>query len=107
MAHYDRTTKDQIFNIDSPAPTGYTSRLLNAGEMRNWGWEFEISGTPIQKNGFRWDVGLNLTAINNEVVSLLKDGNGNSVVENINMGSTWAAQLKNSGRLPLYGRFWK
>ena len=94
MAYYDRTTKDQIFNVDSPAPTGYTSRLLNAGEMRNWGWEFEISGTPIQKSGFRWDVGLNLTAINNEVVSLLKDENGNSIVENINMGSTWAAQLR-------------
>lgn len=94
VAYYDRTTEDQIFNVSSPSPTGYTSKLLNAGEMRNWGWEFQINGTPIDKNGFRWDVGINFTAINNEVVSLLKDENGNSVVENIDMGNTWAAELR-------------
>ena len=93
-AYYDRTTKDQIFNVSSPSPTGYTSRLLNAGEMRNYGFELGMGGSPIDTGDFSWDLGLNLTFINNEVVSLLKDEDGNSVVENIAMGGTWAASLR-------------
>ena len=106
-AYYDRTTEDQIFNVDSPAPTGYTSRLLNAGKMRNWGWEFQAGGTPIQINDFKWNIGLNLTLINNEVLELLKDENGKSIVENINMGGTWAAELRiqeNQPYMAIYGQ---
>jgi outer membrane receptor protein involved in Fe transport len=93
-AYYDRTTKDQIFNVPIPSPTGYTSRTLNAGEMRNWGLEFQFKGTPIKQDDFRVDLGLNLSFINNEVVELLKDENGKSVVENIAIGSTWAAEVR-------------
>jgi TonB-linked SusC/RagA family outer membrane protein len=93
-AYYDRTTKDQIFNVPLPSPTGFTSRTLNAGEMRNWGWEFQFKGTPIKQNDLRVDLGLNLSFINNEVVELLKDNEGNSVVENIAVGSTWAAEVR-------------
>lgn len=104
-AYYDRTTDDQIFNVASPAPTGYTSRLLNAGSMRNWGWELQASGKVIQKQDFTWTVGLNLTKINNEVVELLKDENGESVVENLNMGGTWAAELRIQENLPYMALF--
>lgn len=107
VAYYDRITEDQIFNVDSPAPTGYTSRLLNAGKMRNWGWEFQAGGTPVDTGDFKWNVGVNLTLINNEVLELLKDENGDSVVENINMGGTWAAELRiqeNQPYMALYGQ---
>ena len=104
-AYYDRTTDDQIFNVQSPSPTGYTSRLLNAGSMRNWGWELQASGKVIQKQDFTWSVGLNLTQINNEVLELLKDENGESVVENINMGGTWAAELRIQEDLPYMSIF--
>ena len=93
-AYYDRTTEDQIFNVPLPSPTGFTSRTLNAGEMRNWGWEFQVKGTPIKQNDLKVDLGLNLSFINNEVVELLKDEDGNSVVENISIGSTWAAEVR-------------
>ena len=92
--YYDRTTEDQIFNVPLPSPTGYTSRTLNAGEMRNWGWEFQVKGTPIKQNDLKLDLGLNLSFINNEVVELLKDDDGNSVVENISIGSTWAVEVR-------------
>ena len=104
-AIYDRTTDDQIFNVASPSPTGYTSQLLNAGKMRNWGWELQASGKPIQTEDFTWTVGLNLTRINNEVVELLKDENGESIVENIAMGATWAAELRIQENLPYMALF--
>mgnify|MGYP000609924063 CR=1 FL=1 len=100
IAYYDRTTEDLIFNVPSSSSTGYTSRALNAGEMRNWGMELQLSGTPIKTQDFRWDLGLNLFQQNNEVVELA-DG-----VESINFGNTWAADLRvNQGDpyMALYG----
>ena len=104
-AYYDRVTEDQIFNVPVSATTGYTSKLLNAGKMKNSGLEIQIQGTPIQTADFRWDVGLNLTSQNNEVVELLKDDEGNTVVESINAGTTWAADLRVQEGLPYMALF--
>jgi TonB-linked SusC/RagA family outer membrane protein len=104
-AYYDRVTEDQIFNVPVSATTGYTSKLLNAGKMKNSGLEIQIQGTPKQTADFRWDVGLNLTSQKNEVVELLKDDEGNTVVESINAGSTWAADLRVQEGLPYMALF--
>lgn len=87
-AYFDRTTENQIFSVPSSAATGYNSRFLNAGEMRNSGVELQITGTPIQTNDFRLDLYVNAAQINNEVVELI-DG-----VDNIGRGGTWAAELR-------------
>ncbi|MEN8704066.1 MAG: SusC/RagA family TonB-linked outer membrane protein [Polaribacter sp.] len=104
-AYYDRTTDNQIFPVPVSAATGYTSRLLNAGKMKNSGLELQISGTPIQTEDFSWNVGLNFTSQNNKVVELLKDENGESVVESINAGGTWAADLRIQEGLPYMALF--
>jgi len=101
VAYFDRSTKDQIFSVPTSAATGATSRITNAGEMRNHGLEFTISGTPIQTRDFSWDIGFNAFQQNNEVVSLA-DG-----VESIARGNTWAASLRISEGDPymaLYGQ---
>ena len=105
VAYYDRVTEDQIFNVPVSSTTGYTSKLLNAGKMKNSGLELQIAGTPIQTEDFQWNVGLNLTSQNNEVVELLKDEEGNTVVESINAGSTWAADLRVQEGLPYMALF--
>ncbi|WP_075342594.1 SusC/RagA family TonB-linked outer membrane protein [Tenacibaculum agarivorans] len=105
FAYYDRTTKDQIFNVPSSAATGFTSRLLNAGEMRNFGFEIQLSGTPIKTDDFSWDLGINFTNQNNEVVELLKDENGDTIVESINQGTTWAAELRIQEGFPFMAIF--
>ncbi|WP_088323527.1 SusC/RagA family TonB-linked outer membrane protein [Polaribacter tangerinus] len=104
-AYYSRTTEDQIFNVPVSAATGYTSRLLNAGIMKNSGLELQISGTPIKTADFSWDLALNLTSQNNEVVELLKDENGETLVESIAQGSTWAADLRIQEGLPYMALF--
>lgn len=101
VAYYDRNTTDQVFNVDSPYATGYSSVLTNAGEMRNWGWEFQLGGAPIQTEDFKWNLGLNLTFLNNEVVELTEG------IENLSMGNTWAADLriqKGKPYMALYGQ---
>lgn len=100
-AYYTRTTTDQIFEVPASAATGFTSRILNAGEMRNSGVELVLSGTPIKTADFTWDLGINFTTLNNEVVSLA-DG-----VESIAIGGTWAADLRVAegfGYMALFGQ---
>ena len=99
LAYYDRTTENQIFQVPSSAATGYTSRFLNAGEMRNWGFEAQITATPIQTQNFSWDIGINLFRQNNEVVELVEG------VESIAMGGTWAADLRVAQGFPYMALF--
>ncbi len=100
-AYYDRTTKDQIFEVPVAPSTGFTSRILNAGKMRNYGFEVMLNATPIKTKDFSWDLGFNITGINNEVVELKDD------VESINLGRTWAADLrvaKGETYMAIYGQ---
>ncbi|MFT6019676.1 MAG: TonB-linked SusC/RagA family outer membrane protein [Saprospiraceae bacterium] len=87
-AYYDRRTKDQIFNAPVAPSSGFTSKSINAGEMRNYGFEVMVTATPIKTKDFTWNLGLNITGINNEVIELNDD------VESINLGGTWAADLR-------------
>ncbi|MEL6986808.1 MAG: SusC/RagA family TonB-linked outer membrane protein, partial [Bacteroidota bacterium] len=87
-AYFNRNTTDQIFSVPSSAATGYTSRILNSGEMENSGIELQLYGTPIKGKNFNVNMAFNISRLYNKVVSLA-DG-----VESINMGGTWAADLR-------------
>lgn len=87
ISYYNRVTEDQIFEVATSATTGVTSRFLNAGSMENSGFEIMLRGTPVKVGAFSWDVNVNFATYNNEVVELA-DG-----VDNILIGTTWAANL--------------
>ncbi|NBC07121.1 MAG: SusC/RagA family TonB-linked outer membrane protein [Bacteroidetes bacterium] len=99
VAYYDRTTEDQIFTVPTSAATGYTSRILNAGEMRNYGVEFQLNAVPVQTKDFRWSVTINALRQYNEVVNLAEG------VESIARGNTWAADLRIAEGLPYMAIF--
>ncbi len=72
--YYFISTKDQIIPIPITETSGYTSRIINAGEITNSGIELMINATPIQlDNGFRWDVSINYAKNTNEVIELAED----------------------------------
>lgn len=68
--YYYTASENQILAIDIPNTTGYTSRIINAGEIENQGVELMLSLTPIQSNGFTWDSWFNFTLNRNKVISL-------------------------------------
>jgi hypothetical protein len=43
---------------------------MNVGTFNTWGWESHIDGDIISQNGFRWNVGLNLSQTKSKVVYL-------------------------------------
>jgi TonB-linked SusC/RagA family outer membrane protein len=71
FTHYDNKTRDQIIPITLDIATGYSSRIINAGEIQNYGQELMLMGTPIKKdNGFKWDVNVNFTSNRSKVIKL-------------------------------------
>ena len=55
---YRRDTRDLITSSPLDGATGYTRTTINIGKIRNQGVEIMLSGTPIVKGDFSWDVAL-------------------------------------------------
>jgi TonB-linked SusC/RagA family outer membrane protein len=68
--YYVKDTKDMLLNIPLPYYSGYPSTpVSNAGSIQNKGFEFQINHRN-SISGFNYDLGLNLTTVNNKVTSL-------------------------------------
>ena len=76
---YEQTTEDQIINIAVSRATGYGSKLINAGKVRNRGVEVILSGAIVDLPKVGWDVSLNYAKNNNTVLELYTDESGNEL----------------------------
>ena len=81
VAVYKNNSVDQIYGVPVSTATGYTSKILNAGEIENRGVEVSLSGSPIKNQDFGWDINVNWSKNKNEVISLA-DG-----IDNLQLGS--------------------
>ncbi len=70
ISYYNAKTFDQIFAVPISTATGYNSRFLNAGNIRNKGIELSAFGTPVQTKDFSWTINLNWTRNRNKVEEL-------------------------------------
>lgn len=73
LDYFSKETKDLLLNIPVSGTTGFKNQLQNYGEMKNSGWELELSYTPVSKENFSWDTKLNLSMLSNEVTKLKGD----------------------------------
>src|SRR6185437_7075261 len=71
-AVYQSNTINQTLPVQVSSATGFTSALLNSGEMQNKGIEADLDVSLIQNSriGLRWNVGGNFAYNDNKVVSL-------------------------------------
>ncbi|HEY1062295.1 MAG TPA: SusC/RagA family TonB-linked outer membrane protein, partial [Daejeonella sp.] len=70
FTYYNRKTTDDILSTSIAATSGYTSALLNVGELSNKGVEILLTGTPIKSNKFTWDVSYNAAYNKSEIEKL-------------------------------------
>ena len=70
LTFYDQKTTDDILSASISTTSGFEATTVNIGEMKNRGLEFLLTGRPIQKKDFSWDVTLNMAMNNSEVLSL-------------------------------------
>lgn len=70
FTYYSSGTKNQILRVDIPAGTGFSSKLINAGEITNKGIELMVNATPVQSKNFTWDATINFSRNRSKVVEL-------------------------------------
>ncbi len=84
-----------IFGIGAPGASGPT---INAGTVRNSGFEFAIGYRGGKHDGFSYSINYNLTTLNNEVLEV---NNGTGFIEGGNFGVGQPAPARMEVGLPI------
>ncbi|SDG85307.1 TonB-linked outer membrane protein, SusC/RagA family [Dyadobacter soli] len=71
--YYQVENRNQIIPTKLPGSSGFTSKNINAGLLVSKGLELTLGGTPIDKNGWRWDINANWSR-NRTTIKSLSDG---------------------------------
>ena len=71
ITYYTQKSKNQIMGMATSWTSGYTYRLINAGEIDNSGIEITLNTRPIQMKDFSWDLNLNFSKNSNKVKRLV------------------------------------
>lgn len=71
ITYYTTKTKNQILGLQNAISSGYSSRLVNAGEVSNKGIEVMLNLVPVSlSNSFKWNLNINFAKNISKVVSL-------------------------------------
>ncbi|AUC21837.1 MULTISPECIES: SusC/RagA family TonB-linked outer membrane protein [Polaribacter] len=68
VAYYQNQTTNDIVSASASQSSGFTSSILNIGELQNKGFEFLIGGTPIKTEDFSWYTSFNFGYNDSEIV---------------------------------------
>ncbi len=68
LEYYLRNTKNLLMDSPVSMTTGFSSYLMNVGQLRNQGVELEINSTNIRNKNFEWRTTFNLSHNQNKVV---------------------------------------
>lgn len=72
--YYSSNTQNQILTLPVSLTSGFSSRIVNAGEIQNQGIELVLNGTPVKStSGFNWNTSLNFTRNRGKVKELIDD----------------------------------
>lgn len=70
LAWYNLVSRDQIVTLPLASTSGYTSRVINSGEIQNRGVELVLNGLIMDRENLTWNSTLNVTRNRSEVLSL-------------------------------------
>ncbi|WP_187773907.1 TonB-dependent receptor [Sphingobacterium hotanense] len=67
---FKRNTKDQLFSKPIPSVVGFSSYMVNFGNVENRGIDFQLRSKNIRRDDFTWESTFNLSLLKNEVKEL-------------------------------------
>ncbi len=68
--YYSRRTRNDILSPPFSGAAGYAPGRRNLGLVTNKGWEISLTGTPVKKDNFSWDVNYNFGYNQSKIVEL-------------------------------------
>lgn len=79
LSVYKKTTDDLLTSLDMSPSTGFSGIVTNAGSIQNKGFETLLRATPLMMNNFKWNVVINYSKYESEILSLGNDATGNAI----------------------------
>ncbi|WBL21923.1 SusC/RagA family TonB-linked outer membrane protein [Zunongwangia sp. HRR-M8] len=79
LAYYIRKSDDLLLDEPLSMTSGFSSQYRNVGRMQNKGFELELSGDIVRSNDFNITVSGNLATVENEVLEVSTDFNGEEI----------------------------
>ena len=71
FTYYKKNAFNQILSLPVPPATGFTNKIVNAGNVQNKGYELILNANVIKANsGLNWDVLINYNQNTNKVLQL-------------------------------------
>jgi TonB-linked SusC/RagA family outer membrane protein len=61
FTYYNTKTSEQIIALAVPNSTGFSTRRINAGAIKNVGYEVTLGARPVSMKNFFWNVDLNFS----------------------------------------------
>lgn len=87
FAWYRSNATNQLIRLPMDPGTGFTSKIINAGNIQNEGFELMINADIIRARDFRWSSQLNLSHNENKIIKLYDGGGVESPVREYNLGT--------------------
>ena len=115
---YNKKTKDILLLMDGIAAMGEGAvQWINAGEVKNNGWEFTVGYRHALPNGFSWDINGNISKYSNEMfsqVGYIYDGifksqdeiDNHAIQEGAGLGRIRYKDLNGDGRITEEDQDW-
>ncbi|MEP7142716.1 MAG: SusC/RagA family TonB-linked outer membrane protein [Ferruginibacter sp.] len=70
LTYYSKTIKDFLMLTNLQASSGYSTKWLNAGDLRNHGIELGMNARPIQSRNITWNTSVNFWMNRSKVTKL-------------------------------------
>ncbi|MBP1675538.1 MAG: SusC/RagA family [Bacteroidetes bacterium] len=70
FTYYNNTSRNQIISLPTSDAFGYTSKLINAGEINNHGVEITLNANPVKTKNFDWNLTANFSKNTNKIIEL-------------------------------------
>ena len=105
FAYYTNNSFNQIMSPRLSNYIGYILRDVNAGDVKNKGWELTLGGTPVKTKDFEWETSINFSGNRGKVENLMK-GVDVLYVTDAQVGGVKAASFNNGHFMALAGYQW-
>ncbi len=73
LSFYTNNKYDEIIGLPVSASSSSSSLKINAANMRTWGFEFSVMGSPVVTKDLRWNITLNGARQGSKVLGLYSD----------------------------------
>ena len=73
VTFYKTNSVNQLLSLPLAPASGFSNQYINAGDIENSGVELTLTGSPIKKDDFSWDITLNYARNVNTIISLHPD----------------------------------